>query len=701
MHERREHLPSPVKQRILWSSPLKGMEQPVRSFKSFIRTVPPNPNSEDEKPLPPTPSTPDPISTPTSWPVTTPSERTPSVTSWKAPTEWDWEIPSPPIQSFRSTSIFSARKYSPLLPEPIPEDFEMNIGSNPFQQSELSPIQENSNDRPYPPPRNPCRSSPYQTASAQDDARIPEPTMRHGLPSLSSSLGTYAPYPEALRPHATVPRALDPTYRVSDASTKAKAFAALGIGSPSNTKTAREDSLNSPGSTQTEDDASANLILRGKKLRPLDRGNPMLDDSLEHGDLADELQQLSVSQDYHSVLVDQYHEMQAQPQELQAPNSLLTKGANRSDKVEPKMLGKHQELVSQGPNASSQLSSSPRLPSRATSASRQKEKHKKMTSWTPLHHLNSVHKRHRANSEVHQRSASDPVVSRRKQIPESEVDRFLRKDIRLPNLFAHTRGLRSNKRRAKAAETRHANEPSSPPSLPSHSHQERPTPLLRLPGGFALVRQSPSDTPKSQTASSHDVSPVAEIPPQPSNTTSPVSVSDPSQRRSSLYSQDWQVLVAPTVAINNRQRNSIGSPPSLHSRSSTSSPPTSPLAQELSLPRTPPPLPLQSARVPKAPPISLPAPYEPEERDQKKSMESGDDHDTHMHRIIDKARGARDTWRKHQRELKHEKLKQSIKILGPTDPAVVAGYVKREGRRLGHGDAEAGRMPGYLVTGPV
>ena len=67
--------------------------------------------------------------------------------------------------------------------------------------------------------------------------------------------------------------------------------------------------------------------------------------------------------------------------------------------------------------------------------------------------------------------------------------------------------------------------------------------------------------------------------------------------------------------------------------------------------------------------------------------------------IMNKARGMRDAWRRHQREVKHDKLKQSIRILGPTDPtAAVTDYVKHERGRSGGEREELGMRPGYMVS---
>jgi hypothetical protein len=64
----------------------------------------------------------------------------------------------------------------------------------------------------------------------------------------------------------------------------------------------------------------------------------------------------------------------------------------------------------------------------------------------------------------------------------------------------------------------------------------------------------------------------------------------------------------------------------------------------------------------------------------------------------------REARRRHEDEARHDKLKKSIRVLGPTDPHVVEGYVKREGRQsvAGNGGAapvEPPRVPGYMTGG--
>ena len=188
---------------------------------------------------------------------------------------------------------------------------------------------------------------------------------------------------------------------------------------------------------------------------------------------------------------------------------------------------------------------------------------------------------------------------------------------------------------------------------------------------------------------------------QSSHACSPLSASENSQQRSSQLSQYSQAAVAPAVAVKSRFRNSAGSAPSPYARSVTSSPPSSPLAHEILLPCTPPPLLSKSSRTANPPLTPSPLTYDPEIQSLGNRPEGVEEHTTHMHRILGRAKAARDAWRRHQLELKHEKLKQSIRVLGPTDPGVTAGYVRREGRRPGEEDTDPGRMPGYMVTGPV
>jgi hypothetical protein len=273
----------------------------------------------------------------------------------------------------------------------------------------------------------------------------------------------------------------------------------------------------------------------------------------------------------------------------------------------------------------------------------------------------------------------------------------------MPSILLHTKGLMPNKRRAKDTGVANAEGSPAPASrLPVASPlAEHRSPFIRLPGDFALVRHSPSMTAHSETPSTHDITPLDGSQLGESFAGSPVSASDHPWRRSSWYSQYSQAVVAPGLAVNQYTRNSFGSLPSRHSRSDNSSPPASPLAHEI-------PLPCTSPQLPSSPPrnVTVHSTSSPLAKDDRKdlrpdSMTEITDEEFFGGSILNKARDVRDAWKRHQRDAKHDKLKQTIRILGPTDPAVAAGYVKREGRRSSDEHDASGRMTGYMVTGPV
>lgn len=51
--------------------------------------------------------------------------------------------------------------------------------------------------------------------------------------------------------------------------------------------------------------------------------------------------------------------------------------------------------------------------------------------------------------------------------------------------------------------------------------------------------------------------------------------------------------------------------------------------------------------------------------------------------LVKRARDVRDTWRRHQRDTRQDKLKRSIRVVGLVDPTLAAGYEKSWGRRDG------------------
>ena len=194
MQERREHLPSPVRQRTLWSPPLIGMERPVRSFKSFIQTVPPNPGVNSQKPLPPTPSPTSPEAHISSQLVVAPpTNRATIVAPWNEPTEWNWDVPSPIIPPTNAASISTTDQYFPLLPGPSPVTTGI-AGGISTEMVDTDEAQQTVSDlewgtmgkRPEPPPRNPSRLSMYgRLSEPSGSASSTASVLRDNQPSLS------------------------------------------------------------------------------------------------------------------------------------------------------------------------------------------------------------------------------------------------------------------------------------------------------------------------------------------------------------------------------------------------------------------------------------------------------------------------------------------------------------------------------------
>jgi len=145
MHQIRQlQLRPPFKHSNVSSSSLKGMEEPVRSFKSFMRYVPANPT--EGKPLPPVPAKESP-SQPASRKRSS-SIYSRAINSWEAPASWRSSSNEPSPQSttiYLQPTAFSSgdsqsldvnhslppvsepRTYSPILPDTSPDPTEPNI----------------------------------------------------------------------------------------------------------------------------------------------------------------------------------------------------------------------------------------------------------------------------------------------------------------------------------------------------------------------------------------------------------------------------------------------------------------------------------------------------------------------------------------------------------------------------------------------
>jgi hypothetical protein len=119
MGERREHPPLPGTLQVIPATSLRGMEQPVRSLRSFIRTAPLHSGPDGSKPLPPTPTSPEgPVLTVSPSPAQHPLGQSISDTVWSIPATWD--DPSTLKLDFQASPFSTARSHGLLLPEPSP-----------------------------------------------------------------------------------------------------------------------------------------------------------------------------------------------------------------------------------------------------------------------------------------------------------------------------------------------------------------------------------------------------------------------------------------------------------------------------------------------------------------------------------------------------------------------------------------------------
>jgi hypothetical protein len=648
MSKQRENQPFPGKQQGIWQPSLRGMEKPVQSFKSFIRTAPPHPGPLSNKPLPPTPILPPGL------PGTKPpsldsgsSERSASTSLWKAPSEWD--EPSTPNSSDQPVTNSSARTYTPIIPEPSPGSIDGEI-PNPWplnrvitQQSCLEPIDEQAD-------WTSLSSSDHLSHLSSSRVLIPESERNSPMPSsngkVERSLNTRI-HPDMYNMTPVSPS--DISLRTSNLSTKQKAFASLGIEFPVIEQYPQEQRFGQSIHPQAGDDHQFNSSTNGK--------GSLLVESESHGlggisnddsDMTERLQQLSVSQDYHNVLADQYHESHVHD------IPLLTKKVKGGA---PKQSHKNGELVPvpltwrKDPNSASPISPRSKIPEDGKRPLDSRKRYRKLANWVPFHQPMHIHKRSNAD-EDRSRSASDSAIPVRREIPESEVDRLLRKENSMSGLIPQVRGFASNMKRTMNPDI----DMTDKPTLTTHSYPKpsastsptlrQTTSLLRLPGGLALVRESPTPSstppPPPPSQSSTNLLKISSPIPAPKSSlpTSFPDVNAPplSRRPSSLYNQPTGTPVAPIK------------------------------------------------------PLSFSTPTQLDRAD------SPTDPDTHKRiRILDRARDARDAWKRHQRDAKHEKLKQSIRVLGPTDPGVAAAYVRRRGK----GGAGEVRVPGYMGIGPL
>ncbi|PSN69751.1 hypothetical protein BS50DRAFT_585272 [Corynespora cassiicola Philippines] len=681
----------------LSSSSLVGMERPVRSFKSFIKTVPPPPNIG--KPLPPAPSSsptksvPSPLKGSPSPPSSVPSPTTPgrnsSVASWKAPAEWSESGDTPP-----TPPIPANRTLSPLLPDPSPDIADQNMeavfwqtGPAP-QQSRLRPIYEQPTGSsefgpPRTPPKSPLPDIPVLNAKENEQSTSP---VSNGPKTSKGS----RKFPKKKPPTCTCPKSEEePVIRPHrPKGSKEKAFASLGIGSPRQQRAILR-SIPSPyksSSCSPDWNKIDQKQTRGKILRAVNKGSPLTDDSWEDTELDDKTRRLGFSQDYHNLLTDQYKEMSLNSENSSKKDTTLSRRGSKDD-IKPRPPPKDYQLVprplswrkSASPHSSIQSGSHVRA---SSAISRQKSKHS-VRSWKPRR-LSVGHKRSTKGAERRYQDGDSATKStRQKRIPEAEVDKALKEEVRFSRFLSPGKATKFRKRPPKISSVnKESHTPSVPPPPPPPPPPQAQIPLIRLPRGLAIVRNVPTPASVSGEGS-------IKMPSPPSgrlrrfsrrlSSGSPKSYSD--DQGSSIYSHQSNSPVTPTAMIRNRFRDSIGS---LYSHRSSSSNPNQWLAYES--PRSQPPIPSS----PPDSPLSL---------DSRRLLQNNTgDSDSHKQSRLDKVNGV--LWR-HDRKGRQERLKRSIRVLGPTDPAVVSAYVKPEDISNEGSSSSNSRMPGYMVSGPV
>jgi hypothetical protein len=668
---------------MLYSSHLQGMERPVRSFRSFIRVTPQAP----DKPLPPAPEKPPLLKNSFSSSITIIPSRSTGLSLWEPPSNWENDEDS----QARSTPSLALRQYSPLLPEP-PEDiaamqadphlWQQSNGS--FQQTPLDPIHEKSAAGPVIPPRNPSRlslllSNPASTRKNSKDT----------LPSINSrySSNTDDDGPSrACFDSADLSSTLDLACALSDMTMKQGALESPCLGSPRDQGIVWGGSHQRSDSVQHKDDLF--LDLQGNKLTTFRKGSFSADDSpvsAEGPEMSDKTQALSFAQDYHNVLANKSFNEHDEPE--------LPKTPSEDRSLAPQPLAWNRGSCT--PPGEPQK---PQLP-QTTSPGRYKNI-RKMSSWVN-HRL-----RKDCQTDVGSRSISDPGVSSTLQLPASEVDQDPKHDTRIATFVQHGKDLLSRRILRKNPEPRKPMLISFPqPQQQFEATPQEPlsltapfeiaTPILRLPGGFTVVRQSPLSTPRPQTASEVSSSPFSDLSWPDFPVSSPFR-RDFSRRHSGQSATSHQQSNNPFNAIKHKLSSPMGSPLIPRSFSYSTISLASPQPQEGSpSPYSPPQPRRRSHNI--GSPLTAPPSSNPYVIDQH-TDEAVEGLPNKLN-LFEKAKHARDAWKKQQKDAKNEKLKQSIKLVGPADARGVAGYIKFavDGRQSGDSGIGDGKLPGQIV----
>lgn len=662
--------PSPDRQSMLYPSHLHGMERPIRSFKSFIRVTPRAP----DKPLPSVPARPPLPHHPSSSSIITVGTRSTGLSLWEPPADWE-NGESTPSQS---TTAFVLRQYTPLLPEP-PEDiaamqadpllWQQSIG---FPQTPLDPIHERAATTPVIPPRNPSR--PSLSLSTPSSIRKGS---KGTLPSTSSRYSTNT---DNDRPSwepcygLDLLSPLDLVSALSDTTMKHNAFNSLGLGLPPDEGIAWGGSHQRSHLAQTDDNSHA--AIQGDKLTAFREASYAANDSpvsAEETEISDEMRTLSFAEDYRDVLVnwsfDDHDEPESEPSVSPPKDQELT----------PQPLAWNKR----GGTPPADLSQRSSMP--PTTSSVRYKSIRKMSSWMN-HRL-----RKQSQIAVKQRSLSDPGVFPNARLPEFEVDEHVKHDDGFANLLQHGKDLLPRRLLRKESGSKTPVVISLPQSQQfEQTPQETSvhtapftmaTPVFRLPGGLAVVRKSPLSTPRPQTAGGSPSSPFSELSWPDFPVSSPLRRGVP--RRSSCHSSTSKRWSSYSFATMKHKFSSpLGSPLVMrsfsYSTTSLATPqPQDGLSSSYSLPQPR----RRSHNV--GSPLTAPPSSGFNVADERSEEIFG--HSASRLNLVEKAKNARDAWKRQQKDAKNEKIKRNIKLIGSADAKDVAGYIRCtvDGRQSG------------------
>ncbi|OCL11842.1 hypothetical protein AOQ84DRAFT_373615 [Glonium stellatum] len=336
MHQNRKlHLRPPFKHSNTSSSSLEGMEKPVRSFKSFMRSVPANPG--ELKPLPPIP-----VKASSSRPTSrkrSSSIYSRTINSWEAPASWRSGSNKPSPQSttiYLQPTTFSSedsqplavdhslplvsepRTYSPILPDPSPDLTEpnMELGAAPpsknssVNQSELNTAPEGIRSDlgvSRAPPRSALPSPPANIGAKSPAKSLPLNPLQE-LPGPDFKKGDSKPEASATQAHPTTQPQLVPSISFIPAQPpppprslpQDKAVVSLGLETTGPLPIPKRNVARSRQTPPRSRDY-AHYIQTERRFTPSqsqglkDKNNLTDDDSWEDEDM-----------DYHSLLVEQY-----------------------------------------------------------------------------------------------------------------------------------------------------------------------------------------------------------------------------------------------------------------------------------------------------------------------------------------------------------------------------------------------------------